>query len=339
MTTTVSTLEEQWRLLEAAGPPAAENGVQTSSVGVSVAGAEVVVAIDAGGFRHVLVPLRGDQRVRRGTGEGSALSVRERPLDDGVVRRRYLDVGCNEVELNAAFTSVCADVVDAVKNAPNQQVKATLTTIGRWRDLFRTVRSRLDTAQLAGLFGETKLLIRLLGSDASATACWSGPTGHRHDFTSGGKAIEVKCSMTNDANTVRIHGLDQLEPPLGGTLDLMWLHVEPSEESGESMPELVAEAMRLADDEDLLKVRFAAAGYHAADADFYLDTRFVLMDERWYEVKGDFPRLTTSMLEQAGLDLPVSDVHYTIDLAGAAGCRLDAEVVADRVSAFTAGHE
>ncbi|WP_414639938.1 PD-(D/E)XK motif protein [Actinocrinis sp.] len=337
MSFTASELEDRWRLLETAGPPTTRNGVQTAGVGVLAAGAEVVVAIDADGFRHVLVPLRGDQRLRRGNGDGTALSIRERPLDDGTVRRRYLDIGCLKTELNSAFVSVCVDVVDAVSGNPNQQVKATLGAIGRWRELFRTARPRLEPARLAGLFGEISLLIRLLEVDPSATACWTGPSRHRHDFTAARKAIEVKVSTTSDANTVWVHGLDQLDPAPGGTLDLMWLKMDHSDSVGESVPELVAKAMRLADDEGLLTSKLEAAGYYSAESASYLDARFTILDERWYEVAGGFPRLTTSMLKAAGLIVPVSDVRYTIDLAAAAGYRIAPEVAADRISMFTAG--
>jgi hypothetical protein len=334
---TVSVLEDAWCRLEAAGPPSAQNGVQTAGVGVTAAGAEVVVAIDVSGFRHVLVPLRGDQRVRRSDGDGSALCIRERPLDDGVVRRRYLDLGCLKTDLNGAFTSVCADVVDAVRNTPDTQIKASLAVVERWRELFKVSRPRLDAAQLAGLFGEVWLLIKLLGADPSATAHWSGPTGHRHDFTAQGRAIEVKVSTTGDANTVRIHGLDQLDPPPGGALDLMWLHVDRSDNAGDCLPEVVARAMHLADDEALLTAKLETAGYHSAESDSYAGTRFTVLDERWYEVTRCFPRLTVSMLEQAGLDVLVSEVQYDVDLAGAVDCRLDASVVDERVSEFLKG--
>jgi hypothetical protein len=323
--------------LEAAGPPSDRNGVQTAGLGVVVAGTEVVVAIDSAGFRHILIPLRGDQRLRRANGEGSALGIRERPLEDGDVRRRYLDVGCFKVELNSAFTSVCADVLNAVKQSPDKQIKATLTAIERWRELFKTSRPRLDITGLAGLFGELKLLIRLLEIDPSATVSWSGPTGHRHDFAAAGRAIEVKVSMTADANAVRIHGLDQLDSPPGGTLDLLWLHVDRSESVGECVPELVDAALDLADDEALLTSRLEAAGYHGSESAAYFDSRFAVLDERWYAVAGDFPRLTVSMLDRAGLHAQVSDVHYSVDLAGAAGCLVEPSAVAGRVSAFLKG--
>lgn len=337
MSATVSMLEDQWRRLEAAGLPTAENSVQTAGVGVTTAASEVLVAIDVAGFRHVLVPLRGDQRVRRGSGEGSALSIRERPLDDGAVRRRYLDVGCVNAELNSAFTVVCADIVDAVNGAPDKQIKASLRAIERWRELFKTAHPRLDPSGLAGLFGELSLLIKLLELDSSAIASWSGPAGHRHDFTAGGKAIEVKVSTTGDANTVRIHGLDQLDPPPDGSLDLMWLHVDRSESTGTCVPELVAVALNLADDEALLTSKLEAAGYRHSASASYVDARFVVVDERWYEVADGFPRLTVSILERAGIGVQVSDVDYSIDLAGAAGCRLEPASVAARVSAFLRG--
>lgn len=329
----VSVLEDRWRLLESTGSPTSRDGVKTAAVGLEVAGAEVAAAIDADGLRHLLVPLRADQRVRRSTEEGSVLSVRERPLDDGVVRRRYLSIGCLKAELNDAFTSVCADVVDAVRSAPEHQVKASLAAIERWRELLKVSRPHLTTAQLAGLFGELTLLTRLLAGDPSATVLWTGPIGHRHDFADGLNAIEVKTSTTGDATVVRIHGLDQLDASPGGRLDLMWLHVEHSA-AGASVPQLVAEALRLADDAALLTTRLEALGYRLSEAAAYGEVRFTVLDERWYGVAEAFPRLTVSQLEDAGLALQVSDVHYTVDLGAAAAYRLDAAAVAAHIARF-----
>jgi hypothetical protein len=330
MTLSASALEDCWRQLEAS-TPSTDRHMRTIDVGVSVNGVQLLAAVDIGGLRHVLVPLRGDQRVRHSQAVDTALRIRERALDDGDSLRRYLDVGCQRPELNDAFTSVCADVVEAVENEPDRQIKAALRAIGRWRELFRTPRPRLSTEQLTGLYGELKLLIDLLGIDPSLTGAWTGPTGHRHDFSFEAHAVEVKVSATGDGNKVRIHGLDQLDPPPGGELDMMWLHVEIGSQ-GECIPDLVAAATRLADDEALLETRLEAAGYRVADTESYADVRFITRDTRWYQVGDGFPRLTVSMLEQAGLGHPVSDVHYTVDLAGADGCRLDATSVTARLS-------
>jgi hypothetical protein len=333
VTRTVTVLEDRWRLLESTGSPTSRDGVKTAAVGLEIAGAEVAAAIDADGLHHLLVPLRADQRVRRSNEDGSALSVRERSLDDGVVRWRYLSIGCLKAELNDAFTSVCADVVEAVRNAPEHQVKASLAAIDRWRELLKVNRPRLTTVQLAGLFGELMLLTRLLTADSSAAVFWTGPTGHRHDFSAGVNAIEVKTSTTGDATRVRIHGLDQLDAPPGGGLDLMWLHVEQSA-TGASVPELIAEALLLADDAALFRSGLEALGYRLSEAAAYGEARFTVLDERWYAVADSFPRLTVSQLEEAGLGLQVSDVHYTVDLAAATAYRLDAAAVAAHITRF-----
>lgn len=333
MTSAVAVLEDRWRLLESTGSPTSRDGVKTAPVGVEIAGAEVAAAIDSEGLRHLLIPLHADQRVRRSAEDGSALSVRERSLDDGIVRWRYLSIGCLKPELNDAFTSVCGDIVEAIRKSPEHQVKASLAAIERWRELLKVSRARLTTAQLAGLFGELTLLIRLLEADPSAVVFWTGPVGHRHDFSAGFNAIEVKTSTTGDATRVRVHGLDQLDVSPGGGLDLMWLHVESSS-TGASVPELVAKALRLADDAVLLASRLEALGYHLSEATTYGEARFSVIDERWYTVAGSFPRLTISQLEAAGIGLQVSDVHYTVDLASAAACRLDAADVAALITRF-----
>jgi hypothetical protein len=162
------------------------------------------------------------------------------------------------------------------------------------------------------------VLTRLLGEDPSAHRLWRGPEGHRHDFSAGAIALEVKSSAVSEGRRPRIHGLDQLEAPEGGTLCLAWFRLQrtTANSSGTAFVELVDQALRLCDDEGALLELLAGAGYRLPDADQYHDVRFAVGEERWYRVGPDFPGLTGQALKSAGVSVSALDVEYSIDLSG-----------------------
>ncbi|MFB7502864.1 PD-(D/E)XK motif protein, partial [Streptomyces broussonetiae] len=152
---------------------------------------------------------------------------------------------------------------------------------------------------------------------SSAHRIWRGPEGHPHDFVAGKTAVEVKTSGTTGGRKPRIHGLDQLDAPPGGTLCLAWFRLEApgTSDSGLGFLELLEKTLHSCDDESALLEMLAASGYRRVDADKYQSIRFVVTEERWYEVGSEFPRLTTRTLDDAGVPVSVLDVEYTIDLS------------------------
>ncbi len=122
--------------------------------------------------------------------------------------------------------------------------------------------------------------------------------------------------VEREGRRIRIHGLEQLQAPAGGTLWLAWFKLDRATGAGTGLVELIEQTMRLCDDEGALLTLLAAAGYRAADATHYRDVRFVVSEERWYDVSAEFPRLTGELLAEAGVSVQVREVDYTIDLPG-----------------------
>jgi hypothetical protein len=303
-------LDDHWRALEAAPVPVDARLRVVALPVVSAAGA-LNAAVDAAGLRHLLIPL--------GSGEAlapaaeSALRWRLRPLEDTSGYRRYADLGCYRPELNEVFTGLCAEILVAVETRPERPLKTARGVVEQWRALFSPSGGLLGPEQLAGLFGELTVLARLLDHHGEAGRLWAGPSGDRHDFHCDTGALEVKASTATEGRRVRIHGLDQLERPFGPTLDLVWIRLERTTDTGRSVPELVDEVLRATDDEHELLHRLAAAGYRPADRDRYAAQRFRPVEERWYPVDDGFPRLTAGMFGPQGPPA-VLDVHYTVDL-------------------------
>ncbi|WP_426509457.1 PD-(D/E)XK motif protein [Dactylosporangium sp. McL0621] len=301
-------LRDHWEAL-AAEPIGSAKKMRVAALPVKGSTGPISAAVDASGVRRLLIPLAPNESVA--SAADSALHWRERGLEDAKVFVRYADLSCDRPDLADVFNGLCADILVAVEAAPSRPLKAARTVVARWRALFAPGAVPLGADRLAGLFGELVVLERLLRSHGGASHLWTGPSGHRHDFTGAARSIEVKTSTATEGRRVRIHGLDQLEEPAGGCLDLVWIRVEQST-GGRCVPALVDDLLQLADDEHDLLSRLAEVGYRSADRGHYVDVLFRVTEERWYEVGAGFPRVTIASLVPPAP--PVIDVHYTIDL-------------------------
>ena len=306
-------VERHWRELEA-DKVSGERKLRVSNLPGGSADGPLAVAVDHEGHRHVLVPIGVHQRVRRGL-DGPVLQLRKRSLSGEDTYQSYADLGCLRSDLDDLFTALCADVLQTVESLPGAPIKALYRVLDRWKSLFRTQGVPLGAEQLAGLFSELKVLESLLQEDPSAYRLWRGPSAHRHDFTSTTLAVEVKASTSNDGRRARIHGLEQLDPPAGGTLCLVWHRLTRGSARSERFVDLVARILRLSDDETAMLSLLAKAGYRIGDIGYYEDVRFMITEQRWYIVDSSFPGLRGHDLVTAGIPISVTDVAYTIDLS------------------------
>ncbi|MCL6669785.1 PD-(D/E)XK motif protein [Streptomyces panaciradicis] len=321
-------VEDRWTAL-AAEQTTGERSLRVSQLPVDSSNGALALAVDHDGHRHLLVPIHAHRKVRPGL-DGPVLRLHKRALEDEEAYQTYADLACLRTDLNDLFTELCVDVLGAARELPENPVKAMYRVLDRWKALFRAHGTVLGPDQLAGMYGELLVLRRLLQKDSSAHRLWRGPERHRHDFTAGKTAVEVKATTASEGRRPRIHGLDQLEAPQGGTLCLAWFRLQRAagDEAGAGFVDLIEETLRLCDDERTLLDLLAAAGYNSSDADHYRDVRFVISEERWYRVDADFPGLTTEELGAAGVPVSILDVEYTIDLSSETPASLTSEEVA-----------
>jgi hypothetical protein len=321
-------IDDHWVRLEEEHVSGPEH-VRTSDLPVTTPIGPLLAAVDHVGNRHLLVPLTAHQHIRLDRG-GAALTVRERPLENDHAYERYADLGCLRRDLDEVFTGLVADILTAVEEGPDRPLKALYTVLSRWRALFQHSAAPLTSDRLAGLFGELVVLNDLLAGESTAVDFWTGPSGHRHDFTVGTRGIEVKTSAATTGRKVRIHGVEQLQPPPDGTLDLVWIRVERVAEQGSTISDLIDHARRAGDDDTGLLFKLAEAGYRPADADLYRDVRFVVREQRWYEVGDDFPRISPSSAPPG-----ISDLDYTVDLDQEQPQVTDAPEIRARIARIT----
>ncbi|WP_158566972.1 PD-(D/E)XK motif protein [Actinomadura craniellae] len=323
-------LDVHWNRLETERPSNARR-LRVSDLPVDSAKGNLAAAIDLDGFRHLLVPVDSRQKVRPGL-NGPVLLLRRRSLEGIDTFQTYADLACLRADLNDLFTGLCADVLKRAEASTDNPVKALYTELDRWKSLFQAKSGPLGAEQQSGLFAELTVLVRLLERDSGAHRLWTGPEGHRHDFAAGRCAIEVKSSLSSEGRRMRIHGLDQLAPPANGTLQLAWFRLERTSGDGTGLVELAERVARLCEDESALRTRLSQAGYSSADTEAYRNVRFVVSEERWYEVNADFPKLVGNDLRAAGIPIAVSDVHYTIDITNEPPIPLDVQHMNDALS-------
>ncbi|UGT56944.1 PD-(D/E)XK motif protein [Nocardia asteroides] len=309
-----SVLDDQWRRLERR-PKVDAAVVAVSELPVPTANGSLAAGLDRDGNRHLLVPIGAHQIVRKGL-NGPVLRLTKRALEHDRRLQDYADLVCLRRDLDDIFATLCADILVATETSPENPVKVLHRVLDRWRALFLNPGPPLGAQQLAGLFGELVVLELLLEHDSGAIRSWKGPSGYQHDFATAAGALEVKTSTNANGRSVRIHGLEQLEPPLDGVLGLVWLRLEADAHGGIGFLELIKRVLDLSDDESEILTRLAAAGYRAADNDHYAHARYSIGEQRWYNVDVAFPRLTTVDLAAAAISTNVRNVDYTIDLSG-----------------------
>ncbi|MFE9963778.1 PD-(D/E)XK motif protein [Streptomyces sp. 900116325] len=325
-------LDEYWDQL-AASPTSHAGVLRTSALPVHTLCGPVLAAVDEAGARHLMVPLRARQRIAD-TPVGAALAISERPLQNEDGYSRYADIACGQRELDDVFTGLCRDVLVALEADATRPYHTARVVVDRWRQLFAPVPRTLTPAQVTGLFGELIVLIRMLEDDPDAVRHWTGPEGNRHDFTDGLRAVEVKSAVTtSERRTVQVHGLDQLQEPVGGSLLLAWYRFE-AHPGGASLPELVTRARNLCGDERTLLSKLVSLGYRPSGDNHRNEPRLRLVESRWHPVDDGFPRLTAASLGEQTLPPGVSDVQYTVDLAAVRAEPLDDEAVSEHLAAM-----
>ena len=179
--------------------------------------------------------------------------------------------------------------------------------LASWRKALRLENRSVDRQAVIGLFAELTVLLRMAEQDPDAALhAWRGPEGHRHDF-SRTNALEVK-GYTNEASTVTIHGLRQLDPPPSGDLHLLAMRLEEST-AGRTLADLIEELDGRGISVDMLEQRCDSQEPLFSDSEI----RLHILSGRVFHVGSDFPGLRESRLSPQALK-GVDRVAYTLHL-------------------------
>jgi hypothetical protein len=316
-------LEQLWTAA-AAKPPT--KAFRTAPVGVDCTKGPLLAAVDREGRRCLLVPIPPRQTLAEDI-DGRAVTLRRRALEDEQSYRTYACLQLVAPNLGDLFTTLCAEVVEAVAAAPDRAVATLRKVLNDWRALLAGALEALSPSALAGLFGELCVLMQMLDLDAGAVAFWTGPTGSAQDFHRGIDAVEVKTTTAPEGRRIRVNGLDQLELGTSGRLLLRWFRLRT--DRGSSVPELVDEILELTDDQAAFRKLLLDYGYRDAEREIYSRRTFEVVEQRTYDVGPGFPRIVPSGFPGGAAPSGVERVEYVVDLdsAGAQAARCDHQPV------------
>ncbi|MFI9836316.1 PD-(D/E)XK motif protein [Nonomuraea sp. NPDC051941] len=304
-------LRRRWTLLRARRTP---TGVVTSGMGVMVGvGAEVLVGLDARGDHHLLVPTHIDAPVAEDSQAAYVRIQRSELVVEGY-NRIYADVVCHRADLSELFDDILAAMLAQLASGTGERPDVVCKQVlDEWRELLRRRGGLLGEDALRGLFGELIILEQILAAaGAHDLSVWRGPDREPHDFRLAEGDLEVK-TLGATGSTVRIHGIEQLEPPEGGDLHLVVVRLV-ADLDGIALPDLVERIRPKVGDHRAFSLALARAGYGEADGEHYRDRRFAVTQIAALAVGDGFPRISPSSLADTLPD-EIGALSYTLDLS------------------------
>ncbi|ATQ55024.1 PD-(D/E)XK motif protein [Paracoccus yeei] len=289
-------------------------GIPSMPLAAATQAGAVRLAVGSGGEARLLVPLTAGEKI--GALEtGGSLQIGVTTLMHQQRAIRFLDVVCKSPDLESVFGEVVDDIVRRLADR-NDGVEAVAGAISDFRELLvPSAEKDVDRSRVVGLVAELVVLNRVLDISPSAWRSWRGPAGDRHDFRARDISLEVKASLGAGAREVTINGIEQLEPPAGGSLHLAHLVLEMVEGGLLTVAALGERALLRADDPAGLRALLASVG--CTDVRDVTWNRFAFRaeTERLYRVVHGFPRIAPSTFVGGRIPSGVVDATYSIDLS------------------------
>jgi hypothetical protein len=232
-----------------------------------------------------------DVTVERRPGDGARLVL---TLED----RNQFDI----------FRTLCGHLLDTTADHPHgangRGLQLVLLRLADWHNMLRRRREGLlTTEEIIGLIGELLFLRDQVTPRAGLSgglAAWRGAYRDEQDFVFGAWQIEVKTQLSTSDHRLLISSEAQLDT-VGSCLLLCHQTIARTHSA--------AAAVSLNTLIDELTSVFTAAGspvleqFEAAleacgyvRREEYDESKWLLIDRRLFEVRGDFPRLTPAML-------------------------------------------
>ncbi|RBY76275.1 hypothetical protein DQ239_14945 [Blastococcus sp. TF02-09] len=270
----------------------------------------VAAALSFEGTRHLLVPIPVGTPVASDRRSKSVTIERRELIVEGD-RRLYIDVACHQPELGDLFERLASEICERLAAKPQDYLLIPSRTLSRWRQLLEDGREPLSASQLVGVFGELWVLRRMVEVDPLRRVDhWGGPSRAVHDFGRGGMAVEVKTSTARSGRMVEIHGADQLDVSSNGKLALVYLRVRESAD-GVSVGGLIAALEAAGADPASLDELLTAAGVRHRP----MGPTFEVVEEAWFLVDENFPRITPSAFVGGIVPDGVLALNYRLDLS------------------------
>jgi hypothetical protein len=206
-------------------------------------------------------------------------------------------------------------VLERTKRSEADHIATVIERILTWqRFMSREDDGVLRAEDEVGLLGELHVLRLLIGSGIPITDVvdsWQGPVDSLHDFVCPHGNIEVKSSVRVGPFSANVGSLDQLDESLIQPLYLAAVQFSLSA-SGLRLPQHIDSVRSLLNADPTVtatfEVKLLAAGYHQVLAPRY-HRQFSYLLTSFYEIGGDFPRLT-----KGNVPAGVVDARYRLEI-------------------------
>jgi hypothetical protein len=293
-----------------------KTGFLTETTRTTLSNGPVRLGVSSGQEASMLIPASRTDKIED-VQKSVFISVNKVTLVVDGSRLEFINVSCDEPQLDDVFAKVASDILRRIEHGRPGNV-AIDEALKEFRRLLRSPSMHApDIRVAAGLVGELLVLIKLLERDHRAWSGWHGPAADRHDFRAGGISIETKASLGADGRKVYIHGIRQLETDPGDILVIKHIRLEVNPAGDLNVPGLARKAVDLASDPNALEKRLRALGYSEQVSDDWGFYSFRKFDEAAYQVLEGFPRLVPGLLNVQWPLEGVSQLSYELDLAAA----------------------
>jgi hypothetical protein len=248
---------------------------------------------------------------------GYIVEVEPAPADHA--DRSFIHITAKGPAFEELFAIVSVDVLQqwALHNQAQEAVSALCRRLLHWRRFFQRGIGGLSREEYIGLYAELNFLEILLDSGVEPDLmleAWQGPLGTNQDFLFGSLAVEVKSTVSNDADRARVTNERQLDSTGLHNLFLFHFAFDFRENTGRTLKQLIsslAERLGIASQAALilLEERLLSAGYVTKVPSGYDIYGFTERKRVAFEIREDFPRIVES-----GLASGISDVSYFLDI-------------------------
>lgn len=325
---------ERWKRLKETGSGDGVIEVPSIDSGIATGFGTARYAIGAQGQPRLLVPVGGRAAVR-GLTSTSKLLVTTSNYNVSSKGTLFIDIMCLDRALDMVFAELAEEILRRIKEGFSP-FKAVTASIDDFRELLKEkAREEIPDNKVQGLVGELEVMRRLVIHNRIATETWTGPFELRHDFRRGIHALEVKTSGRSDTTRVSIHGIDQLAPPIGGTLHLAHVRLEQVKNGQLSVGSVFDGLLRSGADRGTLEKGLEALGCSDPHGEEWNRLSFDLEGLKVYRVSEGFPRITGSSFAGGFLPGGISALEYQIDLSHAKTFELsthDFEIAFERIA-------
>lgn len=219
------------------------------------------------------------------------------------------------------FSCLCENVINALYQCPSikEAVNTFVNMLLYWKSLFDISRAKgLSKEEQLGLYGELHFLEMCLkhkpDRHLEILQSYVGCNRALRDFQGKSWALEVKTTASNSRQKLTINGERQLDDSLIEKLFLYHCLVDASQNSGESLIDIIQSIRRILHinpyQVSLFNSKLFEAGYNDEDEHLYRNKYYKIRNDSFYRIHGDFPRICENELRHG-----VENLTYSITTA------------------------